>query len=160
MMRAFWRRKIAGPALDMLRQGITPEKLALSLSLGITLGVTPVLGATSLLCFLAAALLRLNLPAIQLVNYLVYPLQFALLVPFLRLGGWLFGNEAAGMPLGEMLQLARDDFWGAVALLGPATLQALGAWALSAAAATVVLYFALAALLRRLARSLKRGERG
>jgi len=33
--------------------------------------------------------LRLNLPAIQLVNLVVYPLQLALLVPFLRAGAWL-----------------------------------------------------------------------
>lgn len=156
MKRPFWRRKIVDPLIDLLRQGITPEKLALSISLGITLGVTPVLGSTSLLCFLAAVLLRLNLPAIQLVNYLVYPLQFALLVPFLRLGGWLFGNETARMPLGEMLEMVRDDFWGAMVLFGPATLQAVAAWALIGAAASALLYFPLAALMRGLARSLSR----
>lgn len=160
MNRAFWRRRILDPLIDLLRQGITPEKLALSISLGITLGVTPVLGSTSLLCFLAAVLLRLNLPAIQLVNYLVYPLQFALLVPFLRLGGWLFGNEAAWMPLGEMIQMVRDDFWGAIVLFGPATLHAVAAWALIGAAASVILYFPLAALMRGLARSLSQETQG
>ena len=70
--------------------GITPEKIALSVALGITLGVTPVLGSTSILCFLAAVVFRLNAPAIQLVNYFVYPLQFALLIPFIGIvrGRW------------------------------------------------------------------------
>jgi uncharacterized protein (DUF2062 family) len=89
-MSAGWlRRQIVNPVLDLLRQGVTPEKISLSIALGITLGVTPVLGSTSVLCFLAAVLLRLNLPALQLVNYLVYPLQFALLVPFIRVGEWI-----------------------------------------------------------------------
>ncbi len=156
MTRAFWRRKVADPVLELLRQGITPEKLALSIALGVTLGVTPVIGSTSLLCFLAAALLRLNLPAIQLVNYLVYPLQFALIVPFMRLGGWLFGNDAALMPLGAMLELVRDDFWGALMTFWPVTLQALAAWAIAGAAAATLMYFPLAAVLRGLVQAMRR----
>lgn len=71
--QGFWRRRIVNPLVDLLRQGITSEKIALSIALGITLGITPVIGSTSILCFLAAILLGLNAPAIQLVNYLVYP---------------------------------------------------------------------------------------
>ncbi len=59
------------PFIKLLRQGVSPEKIALTISLGIILGVTPVLGSTVLLCTLAAIVLRLNLPAIQLVNGLV-----------------------------------------------------------------------------------------
>jgi hypothetical protein len=38
------------------------------------LGVFPAPGCPTLLCALAALVLRLNPPAIQLVNYFVYPL--------------------------------------------------------------------------------------
>ena len=54
------------PVIQLLRQGVSPEKIALTIALGIILGVTPVLGSTLLLCTLAAIVLRLNLPAIQL----------------------------------------------------------------------------------------------
>ena len=74
----FWHRRIVNPILDLLRQGITPEKMALSIALGITLGITPVIGSTSILCLLAAIVLRLNTPAIQLICLL---LLFPLLVP-------------------------------------------------------------------------------
>jgi hypothetical protein len=37
--------------------------------------------------------LRLNLPAIQAVNYLVYPLQIVLPAPFYSAGNWLFSNR-------------------------------------------------------------------
>ena len=67
------RRRIVIPILDLLRQGIIPEKIALSIALGITLGVTPVLGSTTILCLLAAVLFRLNLPAIQLVSWVSVP---------------------------------------------------------------------------------------
>jgi uncharacterized protein (DUF2062 family) len=74
----------------LLRQGVTPEKLALNISLGIALGVFPALGTTTALCAMAALFLRLNLPAVQIVNYFVYPLQVAVLVPLFRLGEKLF----------------------------------------------------------------------
>src|ERR1039457_853061 len=60
--------RIIQPVLNLLRQGMTPEKVALTIALGVTLGVTPIFGLASILCFLAAILLRLNGPAIQLVN--------------------------------------------------------------------------------------------
>ncbi|MCX6620759.1 MAG: DUF2062 domain-containing protein, partial [Acidobacteria bacterium] len=101
----------------MLRQGITPEKLALSIALGIALGVTPVLGSTSILCFLAAVVFRLNVPAIQLVNYFVYPLQFALLIPFIRMGEWIFAAQPAGFSLAQIGNLIRADAWNAIAVL-------------------------------------------
>ena len=87
----FFRRRLARPIIELLRQGVTPEKMALSLALGVALGVFPVLGTTTALCALVAFIWRLNLPAIQIVNYFVYPLQIALLIPFFRLGEKLFG---------------------------------------------------------------------
>jgi hypothetical protein len=51
--------------------------------------VFPILGVPTFLCGAAAAVWRLNFPALQLMNYVVY--QIALLWPFARLGGTLFG---------------------------------------------------------------------
>eukprot|EP01034_Spumella_vulgaris_P003768 gene3768-4823_t len=70
------RRKpaVLGPVLAQLRQGITPEKIALTAALGAVIAVFPILGSTTVLCGLVAWGLRLNQPIIQLVNYLCYPL--------------------------------------------------------------------------------------
>ena len=64
-------REVVQSFVQLLRQGLTPKKLAFTIALGITLGVTPVLGSTVLLCTLAAIVLQLNTPAIQIVNWLV-----------------------------------------------------------------------------------------
>lgn len=146
---SWWRRRAVQPMLNLLRQGITPEKLALSIALGFTLGVTPVIGSTSLLCAIAALWLRLNLPAIQLANYLVYPLQFLLLIPFLRIGEWMVAAEPAPLSVGKIVAMIRADVWHAITSLWIATLHALAAWSLLGAIASAVLYFVLAALFRR-----------
>ena len=79
-------------AASWLVQGITPRRLALTLALGFAIGCIPVVGIPTALCALLALALRLNLPAIQAANYLVMPLQLVLIVPFVRLGGWLLSS--------------------------------------------------------------------
>lgn len=155
-MSAGWlRRRIVNPILDLLRQGITPEKLALSIALGLTLGVIPVLGSTSILCFLAAVLLRLNLPAIQSVNFLVYPLQLVLLVPFIRIGEWIFAAPPIQITLAGIVRLIRADVWNAIATLSTATIHALVAWLALGSLASLVIYALLTPLLRRTSQSLR-----
>jgi len=73
-----------------LRHGVSPRRLALTLALGFAIGCVPLVGIPTLICAVLAFALRLNLPAIQAANYAAMPLQLLLVVPFMRLGGWLF----------------------------------------------------------------------
>src|ERR1035441_3975205 len=75
-----------------LRQGISPRRLALTLALVLAIGCIPGLGIPTAVCAVLAIALRLNLPAIQAANYAVMPLQLLLIMPFVRLGGWLFAS--------------------------------------------------------------------
>src|ERR1700693_2401253 len=103
--QGFFRLRITRPIVELLRQGVTREKMALSLALGVALGVFPVLGTTTALCALVALIWRLNLPAIQIVNYFVYPLQIALLIPFFRLGEKLFGAPPLPLSVPQLLTM-------------------------------------------------------
>ena len=109
-MKQFFQKRVLAPILQLLTQGITPEKIALSLAFGFMLGIFPVLETTSLLCLIAAILFRLNLPAVQLVNLLVNPLWFVLLIPFIRMGEQLFGVPHLGMTGTQILALAHANF--------------------------------------------------
>lgn len=114
-----------------LLAGITPEKLALCMTLGIFLGIFPLIGTTTLLCALAALALRLNLPAIQAVNYAVYPLQMLLIFPYLLLGSRLFGVE---LPIGSFEELSatiQSDFSEFWAKFGIAVLYGIVLWLLT-----------------------------
>lgn len=142
-------RRVAKPFLDLLRQGITPEKIALTIALGLALGVTPVIGSTTLLCTLAAAVLRLNLPAIQLVNGLAYPLQLALIVPFLRAGAWIFHAPLPALTVASLFTLIHAGVWHAIATLWTATMHALVAWLVFSPAAAILVYALSLPLLRR-----------
>lgn len=142
-------RKLIQPFVELLKQGVSPEKIALTVALGISIGVIPVIGSTTMLCTLAAVTLRLNLPGILLVNGVVYPLQLALLVPFLRAGAWIFRVDGPKLSIGQIFHLIRTDVWHAITTLWVATMHALVVWMIAGCAASAVAYLVLSAVLRR-----------
>jgi uncharacterized protein (DUF2062 family) len=133
----------------LLRQGTTPEKLALSLALGITIGLVPVLGVSTAVCALVALALRLNMPAIQLVNYLLAPLQLLLVIPFLRLGEWLAQAPRFPITIDSGLTLLSQGVMQAVTVLSSAILHATLGWLVLAPFAAFALYVTLRPILHR-----------
>jgi uncharacterized protein (DUF2062 family) len=153
-MRDLLRRRVADPLLLLLGQGLTPERLALSLALGATLGLFPVLGATTALCVAAGIALRLSHPALQLANYAVYPLQVPLVLVFVRLGEGMVG--AAPMPFSvERLVVAlREDPLAFLTRFGWTGLHGILGWLTVAPLVGGALYLGLVPLLRYTARHL------
>jgi uncharacterized protein (DUF2062 family) len=131
-----------------LRQGISPQRLALTLALGFAVGCIPVVGIPTLVCAALALALRLNLPAIQAANYAVMPLQILLIVPFVRFGGWLIdSSRSQPVSAGALLHASPLVL---VTQMGWLAGQALLAWLVLAIPAVLVLTFTLPLLLRRI----------
>jgi uncharacterized protein (DUF2062 family) len=151
MNQGWFYRKLVLPVIDLLRQGITPEKIALSLAIGICLGVFPVIGSTTILCTLAAIVFRLNLPAIQLVNYLVYPLQLALLIPFIRFGEVLFRAPHVSLSLTIIYESIKRSAWQTTKTYWTSGWHAMIAWLLVGPLMIWIMYLVLVPALRRLA---------
>lgn len=149
---SIWQRRVADPVKALLLQGVTPERIALSMSAGAVLGVFPVLGTTTVLCTVVALAGRLNLVAIQIVNWLVYPLQIALLIPFFRAGEWLFRAPPLSLTPSELVAMFRDDFRGSIVALWDTTWHAVVAWLAFGIPLTFALHLLLRALLLAFAR--------
>lgn len=141
--------KIVMPIAKLLKQGMTSEKLALTVALGVTLGIFPVIGSTTLLCTLAVFLLGLNLPAIQAVNYITYPLQLILLIPFYKTGNFLLGSGAINLTPLSVLELIRKDIWEAIQGLWVITIHAIFVWLLIAPLLIIIIYFMLFPIFRK-----------
>jgi len=153
MKRGFIHRRVVAPIVALLTQGITPDKIALSVAVGIVLGIFPVLGSTTILCAAAALIFQLNLPAIQVVNYLIYPLQLFLLVPFIRMGEKLFRIAPLQLSLTQILAMVRSDLPHAISTLWLAEVHAMWAWLLIGSPAIFLIYFLLSWALRQVAAS-------
>ena len=146
------RRRVVVPVLGLLRQGLSPEQLALTVAVGVCVGLVPFLGAITTLAALAALRLRLNVAAMQLVSHLMTPLQLLIFVPLLRQGARLLGNaQEKELSLAQVRQLFTHDWRAALHLLWRAEVGALALWLLGALPLMVVLYFVLRPLFRRMA---------
>jgi uncharacterized protein (DUF2062 family) len=150
-VRAFVRRRLVDPILDLLRQGVTPKKIALSLAFGLGIGIFPVLGVSTVLCTVVAIALRLNLPAIQLVNYLASPLQLALIIPFVRVGEHLLGVTAQPLSVSEGFRIMADGVVHAVIVLWSAIVHAALGWVVIGPVLIYALYRGFCPVLERAA---------
>ena len=132
-----------------LRQGADPWRLSLAVVLAVLIGIIPLLGTTTVLCVLVASVLRLNHAVMQAVNYLVYPLQIALLPVFLRAGTRVF----AGEPVEFDLIRIKNEFFASIpdflARYGSIGAKAVGVWLAVSVVAGGVLIPVLERFLRR-----------
>lgn len=150
--RSWFRRRLLDPFLGLLKAGLSPEQLALTIALGVSLGVAPLFGLTTVLCAAVALRLRLNVAAMQLAAHLMTAFQVALVIPLLQFGAQLMGqgSAVATLSLASMHRLVEQQGWGTVArLLWRAELGALLIWALASVPVVAALYFGLRALFRR-----------
>jgi uncharacterized protein (DUF2062 family) len=150
MIGSFFKKRLINPLAGFLLQGISPSKLAWAVALGLVIAVFPVFGSTTLLCALAALLFRLNMPAIQLVNYFAYPLQFALFLPFIRFGEVLFGAPPMPFSVPQIFTMFREDVLHAIAVLWTSTWHAMVAWLLVAPFAALLIKLLLVPVFKRL----------
>ena len=109
-MKAYFQTRLIQPLVGFLRTGMSPGKLATGISLGFVLGIIPFVGITTVLCAIVAYILRINMAVIQLVNYIVYPLQIILFIPFIKLAIYLFGVNPMPYPIEIVWDRLESDF--------------------------------------------------
>lgn len=153
----FLQRRLVRPLLALLKQGVTPEKLALSVALGAIISVIPVLGVSTILCAGIAIALKLNMPAIQVVNYLLTPVQLLLIIPLLRFGEWLTGAGRYPVTLESGLALISQGIVNAVRVLWDAIVHATLGWLVLAPFAAFAIYLILKPVFRRVTPSQLQG---
>jgi uncharacterized protein (DUF2062 family) len=140
-------------AAAWLLEGVSPQRLALTLALGFVLGCIPLVGLPTGICVVLALVFRLNLPAIQAANYLAMPFQLALLMPLMRLGAKLVPATNAALDVSALaqspVQMLLHSSGTVAAQLGVMAGQALLAWLLLAIPVVAVLTLTLTGVLRR-----------
>jgi hypothetical protein len=131
-----------------LQQGATPKALAKSTTIGLLLGVFPMLGVTTLMMGAISVRWKLNLPLMLAVSYLIYPLQLVLLIPFVRVGEWLTGIAPANFSLDAMADAFAANFTAALVDLGTSNLVAVLGWSLLSLPVAALLYLVLVPIFR------------
>jgi len=111
------RATMARLVREEVRRGLEPKVLSLSIAVGVTCGVWPIMLTTSLVCGFVDMTARfsgfpLSTVVIQMTNLIMAPLQLALCIPFIHLSEHLFSNhEPTPMSPSKFANLLREDPW-------------------------------------------------
>ena len=109
-----FQRKLITPALELLKQGVSPSKLSLAIVIGFAFGISPLYGLTTALCAAAAILFRLNMVLIQAANYILWPLQIILIIPYIKLAEKVFNTRYLPDNVDSFLDAIQNNWWQAI----------------------------------------------
>ena len=127
-----WRRWLVDPVARQLTQGVTPQKISLTIAVGSALALFPILGTTTTLCLLAGIFFGLNQPIIQGVNALCTFAYFPLIFVFVRFGDALSGSPRSTVNLPFMISLFTHHPVDFFRQFGVTALHAILGWAVVA----------------------------
>ncbi len=152
--RSLWKRWLVEPIKKQLTQGISVDKIAQAIAFGLTIGIFPIIGATTLLSFLAGMPFRLNQPILQTFQALSSPLQLATILLFYRAGESLYGVPHVSLSIPGMM----DHFFEApgdfLQKYGMTALYGITVWCLIAPFFGALIYYTSRPLIHRVGRGL------
>ncbi|MCS4433504.1 DUF2062 domain-containing protein [Aquiflexum gelatinilyticum] len=151
-------RNLGQKLKGLLKQGLTPKELALSISIAVLIGVFPIYGTTTFILAFLALRLRLNLPIMIAVSYVLTPAQILLIIPFARLGEFLFGFETLGMDMESLQNAYTEGFFAVISKYSGRLILAVGSWLIIAVPVAVFLYIFLFQVFRAIKSSRKGSE--
>jgi uncharacterized protein (DUF2062 family) len=146
--RTWWQQRVLDPVVAQLTQGITPQKIALTVAIGSAIAMFPVIGTTTLLCLIVGIFLRLNQPMIQVVNYLCTPIHLTFIWYSMRWGERLFGVTHSRLEFRVMRQLMFQHPWQFIQDFWVTVMHACVVWALLAPFWATAVYYVLLPILR------------
>ncbi|RFC50769.1 MAG: hypothetical protein DUW69_000466 [Verrucomicrobia bacterium] len=151
--RNFWQRRVRDPIVAQLTQGITPEKIALTVAVGSAFALFPVLGTTTLICFLIAWALRLNQPIVQLINQALWPVHFPAIFGCIWIGETIFGAPHVHIGI-RYLRKMSETVWNDPSLFfhhfGLTVMYAVVAWAIITPFYIAAVYYILLPITREI----------
>jgi uncharacterized protein (DUF2062 family) len=148
---SFWRRRVVTPVLAQLKQGVTPDQIALTLAVGTACSLLPFLGFTALLNLGVGLWLRLNQPILQTLNQVLGPLQLVMILVYVRIGEKIWGAPEMPLSVRVLAQSFTDDPGAFLRRFGWTGVHAATAWALSVPVIVAAVYFPLRGVMRRVA---------
>jgi uncharacterized protein (DUF2062 family) len=150
--RSFWQRRVRDPIVAQLTQGITPEKIALTVAVGSAFALFPILGTTTVLCFLVALTLKLNQPITQLINQACWPLHVPVIYLCVRIGENIFGVHGTRFNIWKMSHLLWNEPGRFLQDFGATALHATVAWAVMAPFYITAVYYLSLPIMRGVTR--------
>lgn len=116
---------------------------------GWTIGIFPIYGVTTATLGLMGWVWKFNHSILQAFNYLVTPLKLALIIPYIRLGEWMFRPEHAfTLSIPEFTRRFNAAPGDTLGEFGMTFLHAICGWAVTVPIWLPILFLSMKTLLR------------
>jgi len=132
------------------KEGLTPEKLAFSVTLGIIAGVFPVMGTTTLVGLLLTMLFRQNLLVVQAVQWILALVQVLLVIPFMQFGAYILNQNAVHISMEQISHAFQPGMLSGIKAVGLFHLYGILTWLILIIPAGAVSYFSFLAVFQKI----------
>lgn len=125
----------------LLKQGLTPKELIQSIIVSGLISIIPILGVSTFLITTISLKRKLNLPIMISLSYLIWPLQILLIIPFIRVGEFIFSVPRHHHTVDEIISSFQNSFFPTLSQLSFELLCGFGGWLFTAVPAAVGIYW-------------------
>ena len=134
-------KSVKNKTTALFKQGLTPIQLSQSIIVSGLISTIPILGVSTFLITTVSLKRKLNLPIMLSINYLMWPVQILLIIPFIRLGEFIFSIPSTNHSVEEIVHSFQAGFFQTLTNLSFELLCGLGGWFLTAVPIAVGIYF-------------------
>jgi uncharacterized protein (DUF2062 family) len=125
----------------LLKQGLTPKELSQSIIMSGLISTIPILGVSTFMITTVSFKRKLNLPVMIALSYLMWPVQIMLIIPFIRVGEFIFSVPQNHHTVEEIISSFQNSFFQTLSQLSFELLCGLGGWLFTAVPVAFVVYW-------------------
>lgn len=133
----------------LFKQGLSPMQLSESIIVSGMFSIIPILGVSTFLLTFLSIKRKLNLPIMITISYLMWPIQVLLIIPFIRVGEFLFSIPSTHHTVEEIVSSFQNSFFQTLSHLSFELLCGLGGWFLTAVPISIGIYLVLLLFLKK-----------
>lgn len=152
----YFRKQLSSRVLipwsNIRKQEFSSETLALSVTIGIIGGAFPALGFATYVCLFLTLVFKQNIIIVQVANWLAYPLQILLLIPFMKLGNSIMTGGELTITMQQVVIAFQSGFLNGIREIGIISLYGIIAWAAIAIPCMFILYTLFLVLFKNMKR--------
>ena len=116
----------------LLKQGLTPKELIQSIIVSGLISIIPILGVSTFMITTVSLKRKLNFPVMISLSYLMWPVQILMIIPFIRVGEFIFSVPQHHHTVEEIISSFQSSFFQTLSQLSFELLCGLGGWLFTA----------------------------
>lgn len=141
--------KVKSKTTALFKQGLTPKELSQSIIVSGLISTIPILGVSTFLITTVSLKRKMNLPIMIALSYLMWPVQILMIIPFIRVGQFIFSVPSNHHTVEEIISSFQNSFFQTLSHLSFELLCGFGGWLLTAVPVAVFVYWVSLLFLKR-----------